>query len=106
MNDSGPHADVVSNAVQRVAALPPASSDLAQCDMDILFHAVQARMLRVVGEDFTAASAAHWEDPTARLRDTLLECLHAMNQLHSMAGHDRRQRPFPGPACPEVVPTR
>jgi hypothetical protein len=104
--DGGPHADVVSTAVQRVATLLPANSDLAQCDIDILFHAVQARMLRAVGEGFTAAGAAHVEDPTAHLRDTLLECLHAMNQLHAMAGHERWQRLFPGPACPEIGPTQ
>ena len=89
LNVGGLHAHALSTAEQRVAALLPTSSDLALCDMNILFHAVHARMVRVVGEHFTAASAG--QPPAAQMRDTLLECLHALDQLHSMAGRERRQ---------------
>ncbi len=90
LNDSGLHPDAFT-AAQRVKAHSLATSDLAPGDIDILFQAVRGRMARAVGDGFATAGAAYGQDPAAHLRDTLLECLHAMDQLHSMAGHERRR---------------
>lgn len=90
LNGRGPHAGAPV-APQRVMALAPATSDLAPGEIDMLFRAVRARMAQAVGDYVTAASAAHGQDPARHLRNTLLECLHAMDQLYSMVGQERRR---------------
>jgi len=88
------------NGTQPVATGPPlpagtnplAFPGLASGDLDILFHAVQARMARTVGDEFAAACALQGHEANARIRSTVLECLNDMGQLHSMVNHEVGRR--------------
>jgi hypothetical protein len=72
---------------------PSATPKLASGDLDMLFHAAQARMALTVGDDFAAACVLQGHEPNARIRSAVLECLKDMNQLHSMVDHEIGQRP-------------
>jgi len=67
---------------QEIASASIAASDLAFGDIDLLFHAVQARLLLTVSAAYAAECAARHEDPAPRIREDVLECVAELNQLH------------------------
>ncbi len=72
----------------------PAATILARADLDVLFHAVQARIVQTLGENFAARCLARGGDPASLIRATVLECVADMEQRHSMVSHevgDRRR---------------
>lgn len=71
----------------------PASSDVAAGDLALLYGAVTARLRLLVGDDFRAACAGRDEEPSARIRDGVLECVAALDQLHSTLAHEIARHP-------------
>ena len=69
---------------ERSARLSLAASDLAFGDIDILFHAIQARLMLAAGEGFASDLTARGQDPAGRMRETVLECVTELEQLHAM----------------------
>lgn len=78
---------VVTAAPMPFGVSPLAFPGLASGDLDILFHAVQARLAQTVGDEFAADCAMRGHEANARIRSTVLECLADMAQLHSMVNH-------------------
>ena len=67
---------------QQIASASIAASDLAFGDIDLLFHAVQARLRLTVSDAYAAECAERQEDPALRIRCDVLECVAELNQLH------------------------
>ena len=61
----------------------PGSSDVAAGDLALLYGAVTARLRLLVGDDFRAAGAGRGEELSARICTGVLECVAALDQLHS-----------------------
>ena len=92
-NGNGKHAGAVATAALMPFGVNPLTfPGLASGDLDILFHAVQARMTQTVGDDFAAACVMQGHEGNARIRSTVLECLADMGQLHSMVNHEVGRR--------------
>ena len=67
----------------RSARLSLAASDLAFGDIDVLFHAIQGRLTLAASLGFTSHCAARGQDPAARMRETVLDCVNELEQLHA-----------------------
>lgn len=65
----------------------PGSSDVAAGDLALLYGAVTTRLRLLVGDDFRAACVGRGEGPNARIRAGVLECVAALDQLHSTLAH-------------------
>jgi diguanylate cyclase len=68
---------------ERSARLSLAASDLAFGDIDLLFHAIQARLMLTASEGFAADLTARGQDPAARMREAVLDCVNELEQLHA-----------------------
>lgn len=78
-------------------ALPRATttltaSDLAFSDIDFLFHAVRARIALTASDAFSAHCVANAEDPAARIRATVLECVTELEQLQVTMAYEVGRR--------------
>ena len=78
-------------------ALPRATttltaSDLAFSDIDFLFHAVRARIALTASDAFSAHCVANAEDPAARIRTTVLECVTELEQLQATMAYEVGRR--------------
>jgi len=66
------------------------TSQIAADDWNDLFDAVKARMTEeVVREGRGAVSGAQAPSPPLRVRDSILECVEALDQLHAMLDYER-----------------
>jgi hypothetical protein len=68
---------------ERGARLSLVASDLAFGDIDILFRAVQARLTLATSVGFSSHCAARGDDPTVRMRETVLDCVNELEHLHA-----------------------
>ena len=73
---------------------PTPPPGVAIADWDDLFSAVKARLKLTVDEWVTASAAANPRGAAARVREGVLECAGALDQLHATLAHEaaRRQR--------------
>ena len=70
------------------------SADVAIGDWDDLFSAVEARLTATVGELFAALPKTSASIAANRIRESVLECVAALHQLHATVTHElaRRER--------------
>lgn len=80
--------------IQAGVARPDPSSDVAIEDWDVLLGAVKARLKRTVGEWRASAPQSRADDETGRAQAGVLECVSALDQLHTTLTHelDRRRQ--------------
>jgi len=74
------------------AALPGPALDIAINDWDALFRAIEDRLRRTVGEPLANAPDAAAQDAAAGVRTIVLECVAALEQLHTALTHERGRR--------------
>ena len=92
-NIGGDHAlPVVDGSALQRAAASLAATDLAFGDIDVLFHAVQARLAHTVSDAFSAQCDARREDMVLRIRTSVLECVAALNQVHGTMTYEVGRR--------------
>jgi hypothetical protein len=79
-------AAVASEPRSQAGVAPQAepSSDVAIEDWDILLDAVKARLKLTVGEE----PGPQGQDEARRVRDSVLECVAALDQLHTTMTHE------------------
>lgn len=88
----------VRATVNAVAADIPAdpssdrSPDITIEDWDALFGAVEARLRMTVGEPLAAPTGAHAHDAAVGVQTIVLECVAALEQLHTALTHERGRR--------------
>ena len=70
----------------------PCLSSIAADDWDELFHAVQARLLDCVGKRLSKTPELPLQDPAALVEAVVLECVAALDQLHTALKRERVQR--------------
>ena len=58
-------------------------------DWDIMFRAIQVRLVKAVGDRLDAAPAPAPDDAAGRVQVCVLECVTAMAQLHAALKHQR-----------------
>lgn len=58
-------------------------------DWDILFRAVEERLTRMVDERHAATDHSGMHDMRGSARETVLECVAALDQLHAALAHER-----------------
>lgn len=95
MPRSGAAADAASADPGTRAALPGPALDIAIDDWDALFRAVEDRLRLTVGEPLANMpnkpdAPAH--DAAAEVRTIVLECVAALEQLHTALTHERGRR--------------
>lgn len=80
-------------ALARVV-LPDLASDVAMGDWEALFGAVKARLRLSVGEPPAATREPPLQGESGRVRARVLECMTALDQLHTTLAHElgRRQQ--------------
>lgn len=93
-------ADIAVRARQYMhgAGLPGSGPDVAIGDWNLLFDAVRARLVRTVGERLGEPPAVpqHSSELAASLvQAVVLDCAHALDQLHAALEQERSQRPTP-----------
>lgn len=71
-----------------LAPQPEPSSEVAIEDLDILLRAVKARLTLTVGD----APGPRAHDDAARVRASVLECVAALDQLHTTMTHELARR--------------
>ena len=69
-----------------------ASANVAIGDLDDLFHAVKARLRHTVGDGFSKHCQARGDDTAARIRANVLECVSALDQLHTTLRFEAERR--------------
>lgn len=74
------------------AALPGPALDIAINDWDALFRAVEDRLRLTVDEPLANAPDAAAQDAAAGVRTIVLECVAALEQLHTALTHERGRR--------------
>lgn len=74
------------------AALPDPPLDMAIEDWDALFRAVEARLRLTVGERLAAAPQAQAHDAAVGVQTIVLECVAALDHLHTALKHERARR--------------
>lgn len=62
-------------------------------DWDILFRAVEERLRRMVDERNAATAHPGMHDMRGSARETVLECVAALEQLHAALTHERERCP-------------
>ena len=62
-------------------------------DWDDLFHAVEERLRRMVDERNAATAHPGMHDMRGSVRETVLECVAALGQLHAALTHERERVP-------------
>jgi len=73
------------------AALPDVRSDIVIEDWEDLFSAVKARLREAVGGGLAATSEPNGHD-TGRIRASVLDCVAALDQLHTTLAHELSRR--------------
>ena len=73
------------------ALLPDHPLEIAIHDWDIMVRAVKARLLVSVGERLAAAPGPQVHDAAELVKSIVLECVTALNQLHTALTHERGQ---------------
>ena len=68
------------------------SLDVAVGDLFLLHSAVTARLRLLVRDDFLAGGAQRGEDAPTRIRNGVLECVAALDQLHWTLAHEVARR--------------
>lgn len=76
------------------AGLPGSGPELAIGDWNLMFEAVQARLLRAVGDHAGEAPAVP-QLPASLVQAVVLDCVRALDQLHAALEKERSQRPTP-----------
>jgi len=73
---------------------PPSGgpSDIDIGDWDELFHAVTSRLRLTVGEPLDAAPETQAHDAAGGVQVIVLECVAALDQLHTALTHERGRR--------------
>ena len=71
---------------------PNSSADLAVDDWDMLFDAVKDRIRSTVSEQPLVPNDLSAHDTTTRVRACVLECVAALDQLHTMLTQERARR--------------
>lgn len=74
------------------APFPPFSLDVAIRDWDDLLCAVKDRLRLTVGELEAAPSELQAQDTTHRVQTSVLECVAALDQLHTTLAHELSRR--------------
>jgi len=72
----------------------PGAGDLqiSIADWDLLFHSVQRRLSAAVGARLASAPAPQADDRADHVQATVLECISAMEQLHTTLTLERQSR--------------
>ncbi len=95
MPHAGATADAAGADPGARAALAGQALDIAIDDWDALFRAVEDRLRLTVGEPLANApntSDAPTQDAAAGVRTIVLECVAALEQLHTALTHERGRR--------------
>lgn len=66
--------------------------EIAIKDWDVLFRAVEARLLLSVGGKLASVPQSRASDAADLVQSTVLECVTALHQLHIALGQERDQR--------------
>ncbi|WP_092007616.1 hypothetical protein [Polaromonas sp. OV174] len=85
------HAFVDTTQVGPLARLPPPSHPLniAIGDWDELFRAVEERLTLIVGTRPAGTPEPQMRDTAGRIQVVVLECVSALDQLHTALTHER-----------------
>jgi hypothetical protein len=75
--------------------------DIAIEDWDALMCAVKARLRLIVGDTFAAMPESQGQDLVGRIRAGVLECVEALDQLHTTQQHET-SRHQSGSRAPET----
>ncbi|WP_349277457.1 hypothetical protein [Polaromonas hydrogenivorans] len=75
-----------------VEASTPGHLDIATADWDVLFHAIEERLGATVADQPGAPFPLFTDETAARNRVVVLECISAMEQLHTALTHERQSR--------------
>jgi hypothetical protein len=81
-----------SGAAPLAALASDQSLAIAIKDWDVLFRAVEARLLQSVGNKPASAPQSRAGDAVDLVQSTVLECVAALHQLHIALGQERGQR--------------
>lgn len=81
-----------SDAVAPAALAPDQPLEIAIKDWDILFRAVEARLLLSVGDKLASVPKSRANDTAELVQSTVLECVTALHQLHIALTQERDQR--------------
>ena len=74
------------------AAPPARSPDIAPEDWDDLFGAVRQRLRDAVAQAPAPTTGSRPDEPLARVRASVLECVAALDQLHASLRHELARR--------------
>ena len=81
-----------SGAVPLAAFAPDHPLEIAIKDWDVLFRAVETRLLLSVGNSLASVPKSKASDAAELVRSTVLECVTALHQLHVALTQERDQR--------------
>lgn len=81
-----------SDAVAPAAFAPDQPLEIAIKDWDVLFRAVEARLLLSVGDKLASVPKSRASDAAELVQSTVLECVTALHQLHIALTRERDQR--------------
>ena len=82
-------------SMPRPGAAPRSGSiDVAMDDWDDLFRAVKVRLRQTVAERAGKAGAPEMIETLSRIRAGVLECVEALDQLHSTLRHETDRRRY------------
>lgn len=87
LNEQGSIANI-EPAAQRAAP----SLDIAVDDWDLMFRAVEERLRTAVGGRLVATSGLQGQDAACPIQGIVLECVSALEQLHTALTQERGQR--------------
>lgn len=81
-----------SDAAALAASEPDRSLEIAIKDWDVLFRAVEARLLLSVGNKLASVPKSRASDAAELVQSIVLECVTALHQLHIALTQERDQR--------------
>lgn len=87
------HVSPQSPQLPRLPQTPPdVPADVAAREWDDLLSAVKARLKQTVGEPLVGELASATQDAAGRVRASVLECVAALDQLHTTLTHEFARR--------------
>ncbi|MDO8252943.1 MAG: hypothetical protein Q7T78_24920 [Rhodoferax sp.] len=82
----------INNEPLARAPLPDPASDIAIEDFDVLIGAVKARLRQAAGECAASTTDPQTRDAVVRVQDSVLECVAALDQLHTTLTNELHRR--------------
>lgn len=90
--DTDTDAGDAAPALAASAALAGPSREIANDDWDAMFRAVESRLRQTVGERLAVLAESQPQDAAGRVQAIVLECVEALEQLHTALMRERDRR--------------